>query len=173
MPPEEPAVLLECQWCQYGIRARDRTKICNLCATAIHADCWEAYDKDCPTSHCGAREGWSDGLGNSKATVPLDEDEAKGKKCKRCKGAIRETDVTKICNHCGEVLHTFCWQAGQRLCPTGGCGARDGWVDGKGNVKAGVKLPDRPGSPSATISGKLTGFFRQLLAGGEEAKPKT
>lgn len=162
--------VFECQWCQYPIRLRDRTKICISCETAIHADCWEAYDKDCPLSHCGAREGWSDGISKQKVTSTPDSDD-KGKKCKRCKGAIRETDATKICNHCAEVLHTFCWQAGQRLCPTAGCGAKQGWSDGKGAVKVGVKLPDAK-SGNATISSSLGRLFRNLLSGSEEAKPK-
>lgn len=164
-------VLLECQFCQGPITHRDPTKICNTCRTVIHADCWEAFEKACPTSHCGAREGWSDGRGTKKVTALPSEIEEKGKKCKRCRGAIREADATKLCNHCGEVLHTFCWQAAQRLCPTASCGAKAGWSDGKGAAKIGVKLPEQKGV-QPTISSSLGRFFRQLLAGSGETNPK-
>ena len=160
--------LLECQWCQGMITGRDLTKICKTCDTAIHADCWESFDKDCPTSHCGARDGWIDGRGTRKEAAPVPEAEMKGKKCRYCKGDIRATDPTKICNNCSEVLHTFCWQAGRQLCPTPGCAAKSGWSEGRGPQKL-VKLPEKKEMP-ATISSSLGRFLRQLLPGRGGAK---
>ena len=156
------APTIECQFCQSLIASKDATKICKNCSTVIHRDCWEAFEQACPTSHCGAREGWTDGYGIKEGIAPELQEQPKDK-CRVCKAQIRPVDNTMICNACDTATHFQCWQMRQKVCPKPKCGGKAGFTEGKGVDKQGAA--EEPG-----VLGK---FFQKFFGGNDKGSKVT